>query len=420
MGAINGSLFRCVGRDERGRRRHLTLNAKTRTAALAAMRREGLAPLDAQCLTSPTLADQALSNPTQGAASARVSPKPAAPSSTLSQKNLTAMVTRLATLLERGISAERSFLILSRDPNPTIAQTGQKIRAALREGDRLTDAMRDAGQINDPMLLALTAAGETSGALATCLREADRLLSGRARVLRSLTSALIYPAILMVVAFASIALVMLVIIPEFRPLLDGRMAEVPLLGQAIFAFSASLDQVFPWLIAISLLVIALTIQRVRQGQFERLIARIPGLAASLSEAQTSLVLRILGTLLERDVPLDKALKVAALSTRDFGLLERLRNVSAQIIRGKSIYDAFAEATIAPAAALELIRIGDETGDLAPMFKRAAEDLEEASQARLHQIVTLAEPVIIIVIGSIIGVSLYALFTAIMAVNAIDL
>ncbi len=406
LSASSSTVFDCTARDERGRRKTLRLTAGSRNAAFKAMKRQGLFPVDARAVAEAAEASTG------------------SLSDALPAKTTGAMVARLATLIERGIGAERAFMILSRDTDARLSKAAQAIRNALREGDKLADAMRHAGRIDDATTLALVSAGEASGALAEGLREADRLLSGRAKSRRALVSNLIYPMILSLVAFASISLVMLVIVPQFKPMLSGREDTIPAMGRMVFAVSDGFAVAAPWLGVTAIVMVILLTMRARQGRlgatFSGIIDRVPGIARSAREARVALLLRVLGTLMAKDVQIDRALKIAAGSAGDPELTAKLSDAGSRILRGEPIADTFSAVSLAPPAAIELIRAGEETGDLAPMLQRAADDIEETANARMQQILALCEPALILIIGLVIGVSLYALFTAISAVNAVDL
>lgn len=436
--------FRYVARDAEGRRQTGNLRALDETQARAELRRLGLFPISLAvegagpaAQDAPAPQGAAKEPPAAGTTSARAaraapasaSTKPAAqalgdskPARALRLPEQAQLLEALARLTERRISPDRALLIMSRGSTRGLVETAERVRRQVRTGRSLPEALVEAGALTDPAAEALLRAGDASGDLPGALDTAARILNSRLAAIRRLVSSLMYPAILLAVSLASIGIVLVVIIPEFRPLVAERFDLVPPLGRAIFAVSGALESLWPLFLAgISLIGLAIA-SLLRRGQLTaallRIARRLPVVGPAVSDNRAMLTLRILGALLARRVPMVRALEILAATPPDPDRVEQLRSAMRRVERGEPLSDAAEAEGLVPAAAIEIMRIGEETGTLPVLLARAADDLEESATRRLASLLTLIEPALIVGVGLVIGISLYALFTAITAVNTI--
>ncbi|MEM9268595.1 MAG: type II secretion system F family protein, partial [Pseudomonadota bacterium] len=198
--------------------------------------------------------------------------------------------------------------------------------------------------------------------------------------------------------------------------------SIPFLGRAVFALSGFAQAFWPFvLLAICLVVLAAVWLRAK-GRLGPVVSaitrRLPGLGGIVRLNRTVLALRILGTLIVRRVPLTRAMKVVVESPLDPALNTGLVTATQAVEAGASLSAALEAEQLVPGEAIELVRIGEETGDLGPMLLRAAEDLDANAQRRMQRFLVIFEPALIVTVGLIIGVSLYALFNAILSVNTL--
>lgn len=446
-------LFRYVARDADGRRNVSSLNAPDMTAARAELRRRGLHPISLSPSdgsdndTAPQRPEErprsaAGQEPSgrggRGAAlqsgpraseeralAQRASERGARKSArTLRLADQALLLDALARFIERRINPDRALLILARGQSRVLAAAAEDVRRHVRTGRSLPDALLEAGALDDPAATALLRAGDASGDLAGALETAARILNGRLAAGRRLVSGLIYPAILLLVSLASVGLVLIVIIPEFRPLVSERLHLIPPLGQFIFSVSAALETLWP-LFLTGLGLVGFAVARLlRRGRLTRVLLRLarrlPLLGLAVADNRAMLTLRILGSLLGRRVPVVQALDILATTPPNPDQADATRAATRRVERGEPLSEACEAERLLPPAAIEMMRIGEETGTLPSLLLRAADDLEEAAARRMTRVLTLIEPALIVGVGLVIGISLYALFTAITAVNTITL
>lgn len=424
--------FRYVARDKTGRRSAASLSAADRNAAIAELRRQGLYTVSLEVEDGDDGATAAsgsatAADPPRASATARSSgtaggrAKREKPPRPLNLREQATLVEALARLIEQKVTPDRALLIIGRGRTGAVAQAAAAARRQVRTGSGLADALVKGGALSDTAASALMIAGDAAGDTGGALSTAARVLNGRVSARRKLISGLIYPLVLLTVSVASIALVLVGIIPEFRPLVDDRFELVPPLGRMVFALSAGLTALWP-LVLLGLLAaagaVAVLARRGRLGPvLLRVASALPLLGRAVEDNRAMLQLRILGSLLERRLPLDRAIAILALAPSDPQRLERVRAIGKRIEQGEALSDACEAEALMPGSAIEMMRIGEETGTLPAMLLRAADDLEETSSQYMSRVLIMIEPALVVLVGCIIGVSLYALFTAITAVNA---
>ncbi|MEO0370119.1 MAG: type II secretion system F family protein [Pseudomonadota bacterium] len=412
--------FEWTARSTDGRHRKGAMRAASKADVIAQLRAEGLFPIQVQ--------------PAGGVAKAvpkkaRAAQKSADPSAvrklTLAETDM--FVGRLAKLTQMGITLDRALGFIEDAPQAKgktlhIAQTASTLRRATREGTPFSDALRTHAGWDDVASLSLLRAAEVSGDLPKALHSVKQIFETRLALLRKLGTGLIYPAILIVVAMISVGLVMIAIIPEFRPIVEGRMDAIPFLGRAVFALSAWLETLWMLLLPAAALGIGIMFWLYRKGRLMPALMRV-ALWVPFSRAlilRTGMVraLHVLGTLLTRGVVVSEAMQTLATGA-DGPLRAAFLGVSKRIEGGDPLWEALMETRLAPPDAIEMIRIGEEAGDLPAMILRSAEDLRAHADRDLERAMLLFQPALIVIVGLLIGVSLYALFSAISAVNQVS-
>lgn len=413
--------FDWTARGSDGRHRKGATRAANKNEVIAILRDEGLFPIQVQpsgAAARPAAAKKARS-PRKGA-------KETGPAKlTLAETDM--FVGRLAKLVGMGITLDRALGFMEDAPDAKgktlhIAQAASALRRATREGTPLSDALRDTAGWDDVASLSLIRAAEVSGDLPKALMSVKQIFETRLALLRKLGTGLIYPAILIVVAVISVGLVMIGIIPEFRPIVEGRMEAIPVLGRAVFALSAWLETAWLMLLPGLLLLGCGIAWLYKKGRLMPVLMRLalwlPFSRSLLLRTGMVRALHVLGTLLSRGVVVSEAMQTLARGA-DGPLQGAFEDVSKRIEGGDPLWEALRETQLAPADAIEMIRIGEEAGDLPAMILRSAEDLRAAADRDLERAMLLFQPALIVIVGLLIGVSLYALFSAISAVNQVS-
>lgn len=398
-------------RDAAGSRSTGKVHAGSLAEATSFLRAKGLFPI--------TVEPETGAKPVPSEISA-VTPAEARP---LSRRAAARFMARLSKLTQQQITVDRALGIMSesvgKDP---VAASAASLRQSLREGAPLSRALPEIAGLDDPAITALVQGAEVSGEMAQALETASTILQNRLAVLRSVVTSLLYPAILMVIALISLGLIMIAIIPQFRPLIADRFDLVPPLGRLVFALSDLLSAIWPFLAAGLLIggfALWIMARRGGLGPVTALAMRLPGVRQVVRRNQMTMALHILGELLTREITLSEALRVISRSAAAGPVREGLTSVSQDVESGGALSAALRKQGLVTNDTLEMIRIGEEAGNLPEMVRRAAVDLRDATARELERFLLLFQPALIIIVGLMVGVSLYALFSAIVSVNAIS-
>ncbi|MEM1066509.1 MAG: type II secretion system F family protein [Pseudomonadota bacterium] len=407
--------FDYKARDATGRHRTGVLTASDHLQATRRLREQGLFPIEVDAVGA---APAAARRP-KAQAQRRIKDAPAPRLTARARANF---LTRLAKLAGAKISIDRALLIMAEGEKSAIAASAAALRLHIREGGSLVDGLRSHAQIEDAATLALVRGAEVSGEVDVALATAAGIHEQRLSVARRVTTGLMYPSLLLVVSLLSLGVIMIAIIPQFRPLVEDRMDLVPLLGRAVFALSGTLAAIWPVVLAAMLAAVAGFGWLYRRGRAGAVLAalanKIPMARNVILRSQAMMVLHSLGALLNREVTLSEALAVVADTTPEGPARAAMAEVSSAVTDGTALSTAFARTGLLEPSAVEMLRIGEETGDLHMMCTRAASEMREASDRMLERFLALFQPAMIILVGSLVGVSLYALFSAITSVNQI--
>ena len=322
----------------------------------------------------------------------------------------------------RQIQTERALSIISDGGTDPISQAALRVRNSLREGDPLSKALVEQSGIDDPVTLSLVTGAEVSGEMGSALTSAAEIMENRIEIRRRVITGLMYPGILMFVALLSLGLIMVAIIPQFRPLIADRIDLVPAMGRAVFAFSGFLSSLWPILLLSITGLIGGMVVASRRGILGAILVkvgnRIPFVRRLMLRNQMTLLLHVLGALLSREITLSGALRVVSKSTPAGPVRESMAVVTREVENGAALSTVMRNENLLPREAVEMIRIGEEAGDLGGMISRTSIDLREAADRDLERFLLLFQPALIVGVGLLILVSLYALFSAIVSVNAI--
>lgn len=337
----------------------------------------------------------------------------------LSPAQLELFIRQIARMTEASVPLDRGLAILGASQSDAAGRLALAIRTAMRAGAAPAEAFARFPAAFDATVVALIEAGQVSGQMGRAFAEIEQLVVKRNRLRGQVVSALIYPAILSVVAAASVLTILLFVIPQFEALVSDPSLVLPLPARIVFGLSRWLQSV-GWILGPAALVALLLLLRAaRGGGLERSVlgvaARLPAVGRLGRLVTVTRFCRTLGSLLVRNVSLLPAVDVAARGEAGEAA-DRLHQARARLRDGASLSDALAGTELFPHLVLQLTRIGEETGAVGTMLLRSADMLDEDIERSLKQFVILFQPMVLVILGVVIGGLLYGLFSAILAIN----
>jgi general secretion pathway protein F len=338
-------------------------------------------------------------------------------------QDVTIFTRDLALLLKAGARLDDGLELLAGDKDiGKLRSVVGKIRAAVLSGESLAEAIGHHPTLFSPLYIALVQVGETSGKLTQIL---EMLGAERARgeaTRRKLTDALNYPAFILLAACAVLLFFILVVLPQFSTVLrdfnakpDAAVAMLLNLSDLIrghlveFAVGSTLTIVGGW---------ALFRRPGVRGAMMNEISKVPGISTVFNFYRTGLFCRNLSIMLGSDVTLSATLRILVDIMTVTGRSEPWVATSDRVRHGGKLSEALAATAILPSMAIRMLRIGEETGQLAVLAGRVADFYEAKLQRSLDRIVAIIGPVAIITISIVVGGLIVSVMTALLSINQV--
>jgi general secretion pathway protein F len=327
------------------------------------------------------------------------------------------LLQELGTLLKAGVSLGEAMPSLALAYARTaLGASLEEMARSVRAGTALGAAFRETKFPLPRYALALIDAGEASGAMAQALADAATQMGEEAQMRQELRNALTYPAVLVVSGIVAILIVFIAVVPRFATLLKGGRAEIPMISRLVIEAGLAVQSHLLLVgalagFAVTAAVFALRSRDARSVALE-MAARMPLIRGWLMPAEIGRWAAVLGALLENRVPLLEALRlsrdVLSLSSIRTHLDEALKEVRA----GRALSDVFAAQAWLGPTQINLLRVGERTGELPRMLVSLASLQSQLARQRAKRMLTLIEPIAILFIGGVIGFLLVAVMLAI--------
>lgn len=359
--------------------------------------------------------------------SAQVSARPAErrQRGPVTRRDIFHFLSELSVMLKSGLSLDNALRLL-RDMSgkPDMSQLIENITNAVKNGETLSKALADRGRHFDEFVVNMVRSGEASGQLANTLSEAVLHLERQRALRESVTSALIYPIILLLVAVLSLVAMLGFVVPQFQNLFDDLGSALPLSTQLVVALGQVFKLYWPYLL-IMVLFTSLTIGawfRTEQGvrQKHRVLLRLPLIGNIAFQYQLSLFARSMGTLLGNGVPLLRAVQIATDTVGNTTIRDVLAKMPAQIKSGVRMSACIQGLHLFDPLSVNLVKVGEETGRLGAMFLEMANLLSRDVEQAIKRSLTLLEPLLILVLGGLIAAIIVSILLGILAVNDLAL
>jgi general secretion pathway protein F len=334
----------------------------------------------------------------------------------VTQNNLTVFTREIATLLKAGLPLDRSMeILLNLAENDKVRDLIANIRNEVRGGAALSKALDQHRNVFSRFYVNMVRAGEAGGALPDVLKRlADHL--ERAEELKStITSALVYPIVLMVIASASVAFLVVFVVPTFKQIFDQSGKALPFMTQVVLWISAFLRSYWPLLLAAVIVAgyllsrsLANPVSRKRWDQRFLENALFGDLVAKVEMARFS---RTLATLVTNGVPLLTGLSIVKETMGNMVMADAVAAAAAELKEGRGLAKPMLETNRFPKLAVQMIAVGEETGRLDEMLAQVADTYDLEVRHAVKRLLTLIEPVMIVGMAVVVGLIILSLLVA---------
>jgi type IV pilus assembly protein PilC len=333
----------------------------------------------------------------------------------IKQKDVAVFTRQLSTMMKAGVPLLQAFDIVGRgSTNPRMTRLLNEIRGDVETGTSLSSAFRKHPQYFDALYCNLVEAGESGGILEELLARLALYQEKTIAIKQKVKSALIYPTSVIVVAFGVLTVIMIFVIPSFKEVFTSFGAELPAPTLFVMAMSEAFIHYW-WLIFLVIFgggwTFFQTWKRSEKMQFfmDRLLLRMPIFGDLVMKSVVARWTRTLSTMFAAGVPLVEALDSVGGTAGNLVFQQATLQIQRDVAAGSALTTAMTSTNVFPTMVLQMSAIGEESGALDDMLARAAEFYEEEVDEMVKGLSTLMEPIIIVVLGGLIGgivVSMY--------------
>jgi len=329
----------------------------------------------------------------------------------------------LSTLLNAGIPLDRALAITGElTERAAFRFIVLDVLRVLKGGRSLADSLATHGGYFSDLYVNMVRAGEASGALATVFERLAEFERTRDDLRGYIVSAMIYPALLAGVGLASIFILLNFVVPRFASVFSDSHLKIPLPTE-IMLEASRIVQTYWWMAALAAAALSIGMRwyvGTVQGRlwWDTWRLKVPLLGDSLLKAETSRFARAMGTLVANSVPLVQSIGISAAILNNRYIAGSLEGVAQGVKRGEGIAAPVRKAGVFPPLAGHLLAVGEETGRLDSMFNRMADIYDNDTRASIKRFTAIFEPIVILVMGILVGALILSMLLAITSINEV--
>ena len=387
---VKDFVFEWEGKDRNGKQVRGETRAVGQNQVLAALRRQGIVP-------------------------GKVKKRRMSSGKRIKPKDIAIFTRQLATMMKAGVPLLQSFDIVGRgNPNPNVSKLLNDIRSDVETGTSLSAAFRKNPLYFDTLYCNLIEAGEAAGILEELLDRLAVYMEKTEAIKSKIKSALMYPISVIIVAFVVVAVIMIFVIPSFKQVFESFGADLP--GPTLFVIAISeFFTEYWWLIfggiggGLYFFFQAWRRNEKMQRVMDRLMLKMPIFGTLVEKSVIARWTRTLATMFAAGVPLVEALDSVGGASGNSVYAMATEKIQQEVSTGTSLTNAMTNANLFPSMVLQMCAIGEESGSIDHMLGKAADFYEAEVDDMVAGISSLMEPIIIVVLGTIIGgivVSMY--------------
>ena len=343
----------------------------------------------------------------------------------LNLQSVALMTRELATLLHAGLPIDRALSILveiSKDRNAHAFL--EDVLKSIRGGSTLANALEAHRSSLPVYYIGLVRAGEAGGALEAVLARLADTLEHDVGLRETIRSAMYYPAFVLFMSLATLAVMFTMVIPEFKPLFEDNGSTVPASMAAMIAVSDTLRSSWWAILLLVVAVLAATRMYAQGAEFkrsrDRWLLKLPLIGELVTKIEVARFSRTLGILLAHGVMVLSALSITADAVANRRIGEAIKGLASKLGGGEGLAGPIADTGLFPRLAVQLIRVGEESGQLEPMLLRVAEIYDGEVKHTLQRVLSLLVPVMTICIGILVAGIIATMLTAILSTYDISM
>ena len=330
-------------------------------------------------------------------------------------KDLAIFSRQFATMINSGLSLLRTLNILSEQTeNPKLAETITALRDDVERGSSLSGAMSKHPKVFTPLFVAMVRAGETGGQLDTVLNRVADNMEADYKLRQKVKSAMTYPIVVAGIAVLLVTVMLLFVVPTFAKMFTDLGGELPLPTKILLAMSQSAKFLIP-AVVVAAIIGRIGYKRAYKAnanfrlRADKIKLKIPIFGELFMKVAISRFTRTLGLLLKAGVPVLQALDIVADTTGNEVLTRATSDVKESVRSGETIAGPLSRHPVFPPMVVQMISVGEDTGQVDEMLDKVSDFYDQEVEATTEALTSLIEPIMIAVLGGIVGSMIIALY-----------
>src|ERR1041384_8264273 len=331
---------------------------------------------------------------------------------------IAAFTRQMATLIKAGIPlADALGALVEQINNVRFKAPVSEVRSAVNEGSSLADALAKHPKLFDELFVSMVRAGEVAGNLDEVLTRLADFLEGSQKLKSKIQSAMVYPAVMVVVGSIIMAVLMIKVIPNITTMFKQQGKTLPINTRMLIA-SSDFFRNYWWMIGLAIVGGMFGFVKWRQGRdgrqvWDRFILRLVVVGELVRTINVSRFARTLGTMLQSGVPMLRALDTAKQIVGNVLLQQAIEDAKRAVTEGESLAQTLKKSGQFPATMIHMVAVGEKAGQLEQMLARVAETYESEVDTKLSRFTALLEPVMLVVMGGAVAFIVFSILQPIM-------
>jgi type IV pilus assembly protein PilC len=329
-------------------------------------------------------------------------------------KDIVIFTRQFATMINAGLPLVQSLDILAKQTeNKAFAKVIGRVQHDVESGNTLADALRQHPRVFTDLYVNMVAAGEVGGILDVILLRLATFLEKNDALARKIKGAMVYPAVILVVAVAAVATLLIVVIPTFQQMFEGAGVALPGPTQFVIWLSAML-QAYWYVIGGVIAAVVILIRQIYKTSAGRLaidqmLLRAPIFGNLLRKTAVARFTRTLGTLVSSGVAILEGLEITARTAGNRVIHDAVMESRASIAGGETIAEPLKRAGVFPPMVVQMINVGEQTGGLDEMLTKIADFYDDEVDQAVEALLSALEPIMIVFLGGIVGGMIVAMY-----------
>jgi type IV pilus assembly protein PilC len=323
-------------------------------------------------------------------------------------KELAVFTRQFSVMIDAGLPLVQCLEILAgQQENKTFQKMLNGVRASVEGGATLSASMKLYDKVFDPLYYNMVEAGETGGILDTILQRLSTYIEKNVKLARAVKSAMIYPVSVIGIAVSVIGLLLWKVVPIFVTLFNGLQVSLPLPTRIVIGLSNFIGSIWGFMGVVAVIGTGVAIKfwyatPTGRYQIDALILKAPVVGMVMRKIAVARFTRTLGTLISSGVPILEGLDITAKTAGNAVVEKAISQTRKAVEAGRSLVDPLKETDVFPGMVTQMIGVGEQTGAMDAMLSKIADFYEDEVDAAVKDMLTAIEPIMIVVLGVIVG------------------